>query len=108
MLSYFMGTKFMFIYLIFYYIFKNEEELLVDNQNEDIVSTLEQMRMSTSNTIFVDFVWSKMQGILSEVFIIDIFHATIRRSYCFRQKNQHVFTVYKIYSQSTSDAQNHC
>ena len=56
MLSYFMGTKFMFIYLIFYYIFKNEEELLVDNQNEDIVSTLEQMRMSTSNTIFVDFV----------------------------------------------------
>jgi len=70
-LLYFMGTKFMFIYSLFDCILENEEELPIENQDEDIVSTLEQMRMSTSNATVVDSVQSKMQGILSEFFTIE-------------------------------------
>ena len=44
-----MGRKFIFIYLLFDCILKNEEEPLVANQDEDIVLTLEQTRMSASN-----------------------------------------------------------
>ena len=44
-----MGTKFEFIYSLHYCILENEEELPVENKDEDIVSTLEQMRISTSN-----------------------------------------------------------
>ena len=71
MLLYFMRIKFIFNYLLFDCILKNEEELLVKNQDEDMVSTLEQTRMSASNATLVDSVQSKMQGLLSEFFTIE-------------------------------------
>ena len=71
MLLDFMETKFMFIYSLFYCFLENEEELPVENQDEDIVSTLEQMSMSTSNATLVESVQRKMQGILSEFFTIE-------------------------------------
>lgn len=40
----------------------------VDNQDEDIVSTSKQIKMSISNATLVDSVLSKIQGILSEFF----------------------------------------
>jgi hypothetical protein len=71
MLLYFMGTKFIFIYSLFDCILENEEEPLVANQDEDIVLTLEQTRMSTSNATLVDSIQSKMQGLFSEFFTVE-------------------------------------
>jgi hypothetical protein len=56
MLLYFIEKKIMFIYSLFDCFLKNKEELPVENQDEDIVSTLEQMSMSTSNVTLVDSV----------------------------------------------------
>ena len=99
----------MFIDSLFNCILENEEELPVENQDESIVSTLEQMRISTCNVTLVDSVQSKMQEILSEFFTIEKLSMLLSKEFIILdKKNQHVFMVYKIYIQFTSDAENQC
>lgn len=66
----FVETKFMFTYSLCNCILKNEDKLPAENQDDDINSIFEQMRMSTSNATLVDSVQSNMQRILLELFTI--------------------------------------
>ena len=103
-----METNFEFIYSLHYCILANEEELPVENKDEDIVSTLEQMRISTSNvTVLIPFREKCKEFFWNSLLLKNYPYYHLKKVILWT-KNQHVFKVYKIYIQSTSDAKNHC
>ena len=82
----------MFIDSLFNCILENEKELPVENQDESIVSTLEQMRISTCNVTLVDSVQSKMQEILSEFFTIEKLSMLLSKEFIILDKKINMFS----------------